>query len=117
LKEGKDPFYCSGFDIYFIAKNPLKATGMRLFLDDQARDLADHLGGNGLGEVKTLRLVAIAAQQKVQLVSSLNTLGDHLQIQAMRHGNDGSHDRRRVGIRGQTFHKTTINLQPIDFVL
>src|ERR1700733_1332145 len=43
-----------------------------------------------------LRLIALPSQQKAQLFVGLNTLGNHLDIQSVRHRNDGSHDGGRI---------------------
>src|ERR1700736_5030972 len=53
----------------------------------------------------SLRLVALSPQQKTQLLFRLDTLCDDLDIQSMRHRNDGPHHSGGVGIGPRLLHE------------
>ena len=65
----------------------------------------------------SLRLIALSAEQKAQLLIGLNAFRDHLDVQPVRHRNDRSHHRRGIDVRLGLSYKTLIDLQPVYLVL
>ena len=77
--------------------------------------VAQRVGGiAGLGEQEPLREAATHVAQDFELLPGLDAFGDHLDVEAARHGDDGADDGviRRVG--GDVAHEAAVDLQRVD---
>src|ERR1700730_7967757 len=65
-------------------------------------------------EVEPLSALAIQLSQAFELLCRLDSLGDELQSQALRHAHDGADNGRIVGINCHVAHERAIDLECID---
>src|SRR5579863_60899 len=64
-------------------------------------------------EEKALRLIALVGPQRAGLLGRLDPLGDDLETEIVAESDDGTHDRRIVGLGGHVLDKGAIHLEPI----
>jgi len=65
-------------------------------------------------EIISLRFVALVRLQKRQLAAGFDTFGDHAQVQALRHAQDGLDDGGLGRRLGDLPDKGLVDLQRID---
>ncbi|MCY1276714.1 hypothetical protein D9M70_253820 [compost metagenome] len=65
-------------------------------------------------EEEALHLVARVFAEEVQLFLALHALGDHHQVQAVGHGDDGAGDLRVLFAVGQAVDEAAVDLQHVD---
>src|SRR6185437_6606324 len=69
------------------------------------QELQAGVGRQRTREPVTLDFVAVLRAQERQLFGGFHALGDHLQLQRVRHGDNGGGDRRIVRIGGDVTHE------------
>src|SRR5262245_60523465 len=67
----------------------------------------------GFGEQESLRQVTAHVAQDLELLEALDALGDHLDVQAARHGDDGSDDGVVGGVGHDVAYEATVDLQRV----
>ena len=65
-------------------------------------------------EVVALKEVAAQAVQDGELLRGFHALGQHLQLEHLRHGDDGGGDLAVVGVVGQAAHEALVDLELVD---
>lgn len=71
-------------------------------------------GGQGGAEVKSLVLIAAEGLQEIELLGGFDAFRHHLQPQAMRQRNDGTHDGSVVGPGHDLADEASIDLEFVD---
>ena len=80
-----------------------------------ARQDRQHLiGVHGVAEQPALRIEAAVPPQEIELLARLHAFGDHLEPEALPHVDDGSHERRVVGIHRQIANERLVDLERAD---
>src|SRR5207249_5843343 len=65
------------------------------------------------GEEKPLRVGAAELAQLLELLPALDALGHYLDVEVLRHGDDGAHDREVREVRHQVAHEAAVDLERI----
>ena len=76
-------------------------------------------GGQAVGRQRATEQVALAVlavelTQHFQLLGLLDAFGKHVEVQAVRQGDDGANDLQIAVILGDALHETLVDLQFVD---
>src|SRR5690606_40670679 len=78
------------------------------------QQLGQHLRRHRLADQIALHLVTALITQERQLAVLLHPFGHHLQVHAVRHGDDGAHYGRVPGMFIQLVDEGAVDLQAVD---
>src|SRR5579863_8780572 len=72
------------------------------------------VGRNRPAEIISLRLIAMASSKKGQFLARVYALGNHFELQASRHTDDGFHNSGFLRIGSDLADERLVNLQRIN---